>query len=939
MNQQELEYSLIQLTKKTTATEISSSESSLLADHFLNHRWNSIIKHPKLKNYFSLNQKHQLSLKSLSPAAVEEEKGEEEQLIKLVFIATLLSVYVQINFTGPTQFEYQPISILSNEEEELEEVELNSISLDLLSLAGEPAYHLAKSATYLLMAIQLIETLSEENRLQTTVWWKLRAEMLRRQLFDQPIPLPDQLIKQIDQLSEDLFLSSNDDNDLLPMLTLERGLAEHRIGNEKAANLLFRKAVTQAKLEYELTGIPGKRTKFQEKEISQLVVLAKSRTRQITTDCPLTAAEEELPTPVTKDTMPVTLALDDDTLMEKTQFTQSTKTSLKLDPSNQPNLYPLDQALLLALSLSIKNTSPAHGLTNSQMSPFIERVLENPNNWSIHSMGLLIRSRLEAHRTRTVERGLLQLQALVDQLTKDAENDPIDKSTAFERVRWTWSLALPSKWELEKELAQKFLGLGITRSALEIFERLEMWELVVQCHLNLDSHKIGIDLVNDLINGNKIESSLKMSTRYRSSNYQQDPKRLGKLWCLLAELESEPSHFETAWKVSGYTSSRSQRSLGRHYFMKGDHVKSKECLKRALKINPLFNKTWFIYGCASMRTDDWDQAELAFRRCVGLDDEDAEAWNNLATVHLKKASMIDESNPENKHSNQPQLKSQTFDSHQENFDNEDNQDALNETNDSEEDQERSSLSEGKFSRPMAAFYALQQAVKLSYDSWRMYTNYMIISMSVGEYIEATRALGRIIEIRGIDGIDIEVVSKLIKVIKTQRQSNLNLDLKQEQDEKSRRQNRLFERLRDVFDRIILVKNPIDPIIWEFRSELAQIGNDLEGVLKFQIDAYRIGVLSNPDLWISNLNEWLKAVDLLNRTIDKLCTIGPQLSSLNSSVGDSEGHVKLKSNFGNWKWQAKNLSSNFLAKSKSSFEDHPSFILLSDSLKSLSSSSS
>ncbi|POW14533.1 hypothetical protein PSHT_07380 [Puccinia striiformis] len=810
MNQQELEYSLIQLTKKTTATEISSSESSLLADHFLNHRWNSIIKHPKLKNYFSLNQKHQLSLKSLSPAAVEEEKGEEEQLIKLVFIATLLSVYVQINFTGPTQFEYQPISILSNEEEELEEVELNSISLDLLSLAGEPAYHLAKSATYLLMAIQLIETLSEENRLQTTVWWKLRAEMLRRQLFDQPIPLPDQLIKQIDQLSEDLFLSSNDDNDLLPMLTLERGLAEHRIGNEKAANLLFRKAVTQAKLEYELTGIPGKRTKFQEKEISQLVVLAKSRTRQITTDCPLTAAEEELPTPVTKDTMPVTLALDDDTLMEKTQFTQSTKTSLKLDPSNQPNLYPLDQALLLALSLSIKNTSPAHGLTNSQI------------------MGLLIRSRLEAI-VHERERGLLQLQALVDQLTKDAENDPIDKSTAFERVRWTWSLALPSKWELEKELAQKFLGLGITRSALEIFERLEMWELVVQCHLNLDSHKIGIDLVNDLINGNKIESSLKMSTRYRSSNYQQDPKRLGKLWCLLAELESEPSHFETAWKI-----------------------------------NPLFNKTWFIYGCASMRTDDWDQAELAFRRCVGLDDEDAEAWNNLATVHLKKASMIDESNPENKHSNQPQLKSQFSDDPQETFDNEDDQDALNETNDSEEDQERSSLSEG-------------------------------------EYIEATRAL--------------------------------------EQDEKSRRQNRLFERLRDVFDRIILVKNPIDPIIWEFRSELAQIGNDLEGVLKFQIDAYRIGVLSNPDLWISNLNEWLKAVDLLNRTIDKLCTIGPQLSSLNSSVGDSEGHVKLKSNFGNWKWQAKNLSSNFLAKSKSSFEDHPSFILLSDSLKSLSSSSS
>ncbi|WAQ82325.1 hypothetical protein PtA15_2A642 [Puccinia triticina] len=764
------------------------------------------------------------------------------------------------------------------------------------------------------MAILLIDQLSSSAaEFPTVIWWKLRAEILRRQLFDQPIPLPSQLLDQIHRLAHALPSADPCDLDLLPMLTLERGLAEHLTGNEKAANRLFRDAVSQAKFEYQLTGIPGKRTKFQEKEISQLVVLAQSRTRPTTATATSSTA---VPSPSTQESMPVTLTLDDDTLMEKTQFTQSADSPLQLDPSNQPSLYPLDQALLLALSLSIKNTSPAHGLTNAQMAPFIERVLENPNNWSIHSMALLIRSRLEAHRTRTVERGLLQLQALVDQLSKDAENDPADKSTALERVRWTWSLALPSRWELERELGQKFSGLGLTRSALEIFERLEMWEHVVQCHLNLDSKTIGISLVRELIEGKKIESSLKMS-RSRST---REPKRLGKLWCLLAELEGKPEHWETAWTVSQHTSSRAMRSLGAHHFMQGDYPKAKQCLLRALDINPLFNKTWFIYGCAAMRTDDWDEAERAFRRCVGLDDEDAEAWNNLATVHLKKASLIDESE-QPKEGEEGELKLKPLLSDEDG-------DLVGGT---EPEDQSESLSGGKFSRPMAAFYALQQAVKLSYDSWRMYTNYMLIAMSVGEYMEATRAFGRVIEMRGEAGMDMEVLEKLVKVIKLQRSCDPagtegTIEKAAAADS---RQGRLFERLVDVFDRVVLPKTPTMPLVWELRSELAELGDQPEAALRFQMEAYRVGVSATTDQWLSSVDQWLTATDLLKRTLLKLIRIGPTLSSPNTTTTTTSDTPAEKSAFVNWKWQAKNLAKNFLAKSRSTFESHPSFDLLEE----------
>jgi len=60
----------------------------------------------------------------------------------------------------------------------------------------------------------------------------------------------------------------------------------------------------------------------------------------------------------------------------------------------------------------------------------------------VHTMGLLLRSRLESTKTRTMERGVLQLQALVDQIVC------LD-STAGERLEYFYSIIIPPKWELE----------------------------------------------------------------------------------------------------------------------------------------------------------------------------------------------------------------------------------------------------------------------------------------------------------------------------------------------------------------------------------------------------------------------------------------------------------------------------------------------------------
>jgi len=48
------------------------------------------------------------------------------------------------------------------------------------------------------------------------------------------------------------------------------------------------------------------------------------------------------------------------------------------------------------------------------LRPYITAVLEKSNNWLVYSQALLLRSRNELDKTKTKERSVLQVQALID---------------------------------------------------------------------------------------------------------------------------------------------------------------------------------------------------------------------------------------------------------------------------------------------------------------------------------------------------------------------------------------------------------------------------------------------------------------------------------------------------------------------------------------------
>lgn len=572
---------------------------------------------------------------------------QEQELIRLIVGVACLHVFVQANWTGP-DLDVKPSDILAfPEPSSVSDSLLNSKAVSELAYGGEPAYHLAQFAAFLRFA-QIIFS-APCAQLNYTPWWRLRVSIIHEQLLDEAVPLPSDVLGSLIPLIE---RTSTSDPDLAGRLQLEQGLLEHIFSHDKSAAECFVRAARATGLQYELTGALGKRTKFQENALSQLVLLAESRRRdgdvreRSSADTnasvgPLNGSNfqsggsEEMT--VIKAGLPETLPLNDDTLLEQTEFTSSNPSTTALlrhlDPSSQPPLHPLDQCILLSLCLNVRNTSPSHGLTSEQMSPYVARVISHPRNWSVHTMALLLRSRLESTRTRTVERSTLQLQALIDQM-------PTADSELSERLLYFHSIPLPSRWEMERELALRYLSIGVVKSALEIFERLEMWEEVVKCWQSMERRDQAITIVRDLLQGRKEEADSVISKGKDVSAARRttlDSAREAKLWCLLGDLEPEhaATHYEHAWCLSKETSGRAVRSLGGYYFARGEFARAVPCLLKAVAINPLLSRPWFILGCAYIRMEDWEGARDAFSRCVGIDDEDAESWNNLATVYLR----------------------------------------------------------------------------------------------------------------------------------------------------------------------------------------------------------------------------------------------------------------------------------------------------------------
>ena len=283
-------------------------------------------------------------------------------------------------------------------------------------------------------------------------------------------------------------------------------------------------------------------------------------------------------------------------------------------------LHPLDQAILLALCIDVSNSNPVDGLTTEEMQPYVERVLELATNWMIHSTALLERSWIEFERRKTMDRAMLQIQALIDQHTTKltmmqstfqsiAESAPVE-----ERLRYIYSIVYPSTCELKKDLAFRYLRCQVFMSALNYFKELELWDEVVTCYQLMQKPQRA-ELV--------VREQLKLSeTPYMIT--------------ALADLTGNESLYEKAWLLSSGRYPRAKRTLAKIFYDRGDYAGCISHLDAALAVQPLISHSWYLKGIACMRLERWSEGVESFVRCVQQDMEIGEAWANMGAIHMRE---------------------------------------------------------------------------------------------------------------------------------------------------------------------------------------------------------------------------------------------------------------------------------------------------------------
>lgn len=218
-----------------------------------------------------------------------------------------------------------------------------------------------------------------------------------------------------------------------------------------------------------------------------------------------------------------------------------------------------------------------------------------------------------------------------------------------------------------------------------------------------------------------------------------------------------------------------------------------------------------------------------------------------------------------------------------------------------------------FANKMLAFRALKQGLKYSYNNWRMWSNYMIVAMDVGELSEACRALGRVVEETsdkvGDKAVDEDVLERLVDAV---TRAPASLEGSENGDASTHNLNEGHGLLRNVT--ILLEKTILprvsSPRIFRAYARLLTWQSRWEDALKASLDAYRVGTAGTMRRGETDPAKWREAVVEVEEIVDVLRNFGPRVS-------------------GNWRLQAHSIVRTFAGRTKESFEDEPEWYRLEE----------
>lgn len=612
--------------------------------------------------YEGILEKYLPQLLSGSPDATES------KLPQLACAVSSLQLFVRYNWLEPLPEEsllsrWLPLIKQSTSAEPnplivdtLEPYKLTNF-LELCQYAGE--YFTSKMS----------QTMTSSNMAEKL--WTLRYCVINQTLLDESSPTLYEAVSSLTQeISKDLPAPKNHALKILVELA--------------QAHLVFRE-ITRAReyldrakelsgMDIELSGALGRRTRFQNDPIAQLMVKI-SRTLQEPTTPEFSkefssAFEVDIPTDV---------ILNDDTLLPAVDFVSPKQPSyvesvdqrqLSMDESDElekTELTETEECLLLGLLKLSERSGPIDidDLHREELMAFLEAILRSSKTWCIQFTALYLRSWHERHNRRRVERAMMQLDHLVNGI-RDSAHKPSSHVVSARRHDFLYATLPPPIWKVERILGDIFLSMGANQPALDIFLRLQMWDDVIRCYHSLNKREEAESLIRNLINSDG---------------------RTPHLLCLLGDANDDISNYQEAWDLSGGRFARAKRSLGFYYYRVKKYPESIPHFEDTLRVNSLQPDVWYSLATAAMTVEDYDRSAQAYRRYLSFEDDSFEAWNNISKAYIKLGD-----------------------------------------------------------KPRA-WRTLQEALKCNYDEWRIWENYMFVSVDIGALSEVIRAWHRLLDLK------------------------------------------------------------------------------------------------------------------------------------------------------------------------------------------------
>ncbi|EDW94655.2 tetratricopeptide repeat protein 27 [Drosophila yakuba] len=200
-----------------------------------------------------------------------------------------------------------------------------------------------------------------------------------------------------------------------------------------------------------------------------------------------------------------------------------------------------------------------------------------------------------------------------------------------------------------------------------------------------------------------IECYTSLELRHKAAEIirqELEKKPTALLYCLLGDAIDDPSFYEQAWLYSKKTSGKAQAYWGNHFYRSADYAQAMDHFEISLEINNLQEAILLRCGYCAIQLERWEPAVKYYLAYTHLEPNGFESWNNLAKALIKLG-----------------------------------------------DKQR-------------AHRVLGEALKCNYSNWKVWENYMLVSVDTSHWDDAMRAYQRMAELKQ-HYLDQEVLTRIV----------------------------------------------------------------------------------------------------------------------------------------------------------------------------------